>query len=65
MAFGQFAKPLVQPLLSAKCVPLNFDKQMVHSENFFEPTKSLLSSRKISGSQSLMKRAFFIPGQTN
>ena len=49
MAVRKLAKPLVQPLLGAKCVPLNFHKQMVHPKNFFERSHALISTRKISG----------------
>ena len=48
MTVSKLAKPLVQPLLGTKCVPLNFHKQMVHPKNFFERSQALISSRKIS-----------------
>jgi hypothetical protein len=44
---GQLAKPLVQPLLVAKCGPLNFYKQMIHPKNFLERSHTLISAGKI------------------
>ena len=49
MAFGKLAKLPIQPLLGAERMPLNFHKQMVHSENFFEQSQVLIGSGKIPG----------------